>query len=60
MWDVNMYALTGTSGFEVVASFDAANTYSVVYLKKQQINYVRDIIQQITNGEILEQGKLPE
>ena len=60
MWNVNMYALTGTSGFEVVASLDAANTYSVVYLKKQQINYVRDIIQQITNGEILEQGKLPE
>ncbi|MBR5795915.1 MAG: LCP family protein [Erysipelotrichaceae bacterium] len=60
LWNINMYALTGTDGLEVVASLDAANTYSVVYLKDTQVAYVKEIIKQIMNGEILNQGNLPE
>ena len=60
MWNINLYSLTGSDGYETVASLDSSNTYSVVYLNAEQIAYVKNVMQHVADGEIIEQGKLPE
>ena len=60
MWNIITYSLGGTSGYETVASLDENNTYSVVYLDDEQIQFVQDVVQQVYNGELIEQDNLPK
>ena len=59
VWNVVSYALNGTTGEEIVASLDENNMYSVVYISEEQIAFVQQLIQQIVNGEVVEQELLP-
>lgn len=59
VWNINLYSLTGTAGMDYCAALGTANKYSVVYLKNNQVKYVKDVMSQVANGDILEQGTLP-
>ena len=59
MWNVVSYSLNGITGEEIVASLDENNMYSVVYISEEQIAFVQQLIQQIVNGDVVEQELLP-
>ncbi|MGM9941839.1 MAG: LCP family protein [Bulleidia sp.] len=57
-WNIVKYHVEGEMGMEECAS--APGQYlSVVYPYDNQIDFVRDVIQQVYDGEILEQTTLP-
>ena len=59
MWNIVSYTLDGDSGFETVASLDANNTYSVIYLNDEQVQFVQNVMQQVKDGEYITQDNLP-
>ena len=60
MWNVVLYSLGGTGGMDYCPAMGMTNKYYVSYPKKDQITFVKDVMQQIANGEIIEQEKLPK
>lgn len=60
VWNMVSYSLDGVTGMDYVASLGTKNKYSVVYLKKNQVSYIKKVMKAIRDGEIVEQGKLPK
>ena len=60
MWNVVLYSLGGTGAYDYCPAMGMTNKYYVSYPKKNQITFVKDVMAQISNGEVIEQGKLPK
>ncbi|MDD6467691.1 MAG: LCP family protein [Erysipelotrichaceae bacterium] len=60
LWNIVTYSLSGSTGMDYCAAMGTSRTYSVVYLKNSQVKFVKDVIKQVHNGEILTQGTLPK
>ena len=58
-WNIVSYSLSGSTGRNVCASMGSQTKLSVVYLKDNQVSYVTQVINQVLNGEIINQGTLP-
>ena len=59
VWNIVNYSLTGSTGMDVCASMGTKNKYSVVYVNKKQLSFVKAVIKSVQNGEIITQEKLP-
>ena len=60
MWNIVLYSLGGTGAYDYCPAMGMNQTYYVSYPKKNQITFVKNVMKQIKNGEVIEQGKLPK
>lgn len=59
-WNIVTYSLSGSTGRSVCASMGSQTKLSVVYLKDNQVSFVTQVINQVLNGEIINQEDLPD
>jgi len=59
VWNIVNYSLTGSTGQDVCASMGTTRKFSVVYVNKKQLAFVKRVIKSVQNGEIITQEKLP-
>ena len=60
MWNIVLYSLGGKGAYDYCPAMGMTNKYYVSYPKKNQVNFAKDVIQQVLNGETIEQGELPK
>lgn len=60
VWNIVTYAMNGVTGMDYCAAMGTSRKYSVVYLKNNQVKFVKNVIKQIHSGEEVTQEKMPQ